>query len=348
MGLSMRLNDFKTIDEVVEIGKIEFNKRSTAPVIDWIPSRQNVYSSQCFKYSNMLYEICSKANDNDIINSEMNPSQFIKAAQDFQLSARMARLETEIILSCFMRLANMGMMIKRYNYENYNKNIKKIYFCESYEVIKKAKQLNGLLRAFSEAVYFDDHTISGEFYGDLYKDKGKIVVRSYKRLCPKDLCKGFDDFHIRRIQTYCFYEKGQMDFDCLGNIIYVDDIQPIISGFYGEYYLDNGECVILDDVLEIDKLINILEVQLQKVLFSYKHMEESERQQLLLNTAYYAFKPILEILNLEWHPTVDDQRRYVDSLSEKPEFTKVSEDRAYTKEEQDEQIRRIVDPRIKL
>ena len=112
----MRLNDFNTIDEIVQLGKLEFNKRATAPTIDWIPSRQNVYSSQCIKYSNMFIDICSKATERDLIDSNLNPSQFIKAAQDFQISARMANHDIDTILSYFMKLANIGMMLKRYNY----------------------------------------------------------------------------------------------------------------------------------------------------------------------------------------------------------------------------------------
>lgn len=344
----MRLNDFETIDEVVQLGKVEFSKRSTAPTIDWIPSRQNIYSSQCIKYSNMLLEICNRASNRNLIDADMNPSQFVKAAQDFQLAARMAKHDTKTVLSCFMKLANIGMMLKRYNYRIYVEKVKKCHICEKAEIIEKAKQLNGLLRAFSEAVYFDDHTISGEFYGNLYKGDRYVVVRSYKRLCPNDLLDGFDQFKIRQIETYSFYETAQVDFDCLGNIQYMDNVQPIINGFYCEYYLDSNDRVVVNNVSEMDKLINALELQLQKVLYIYKNMTIRKRQCLLLNAAYYAFKPILDILSMKWQPTEEDQKKYIDSLIEKTEFTIVSENMMKTQDALEDQINRIIDPRIKL
>lgn len=344
----MRLNDFDTIDEIVQLGKLEFNKRATAPTIDWIPPRQNVYSSQCIKFSKMFFDICDRATDKNLIDSNINPSQFIKAAQDFQLAARMANHDINTILPCFMKLANIGMMLKRYNYEIYSKQIDGISICENAEIVRRARQLHGLLRALSEAIYFDDHTISGEFYGDIYVQDKYVVVRSYKRLCPRDLLDGFERFHIKQVETYSYYEEGKIDFDCLGNILFTNYKQPIMNGFYCKYYLDNDECIIIKGIPEMEKLINVLESQLQKVLINYNNTALRERQCLILNAAYYAFKPILEILNIDWHPTEEDQKQYIDSLVAKPEYTKVSEDKTKTKFEREEQINRIVDPRIKL
>lgn len=126
--LFMRLNDFTTIDEIVDLGIVEFKKRSFAPAINWVPPRQNVYMSQCNKYSALLLSIAEDASNNDIIESDMNPSQFIKAAQDFQLAARLSGMDKNIILKYFMKLANIGMALKRHYYDLYSQKVLSMTF----------------------------------------------------------------------------------------------------------------------------------------------------------------------------------------------------------------------------
>lgn len=344
----MRLNDFESIDEIVNVGKIEFQKRSFAPTINWMPSRQNVYTSQCKKYADMFLMIGRKASKMDIISADMNPSQFIKSAQDFQLSARMAGIDKKIILENFMKLANIGMMLKRYYYNLFLKKVSKIEFVEESTIIKKAHRLNGLLRAYSETIYFDDHTVSGEFYGDIQKDGKLVIVRSYKRLCPKDFLLGFEEFHIQRIETYCQHGKGRVDFDCLGNIQYLDYLCPDVEGFYGECFMDDGSKIPLYSISAIDKIIDILENQLKNVLGLFFDADEYVQECLLLESAYYAFKPILEKLNYNWKPSNEDTERYIESLTKKAEFDKVAEEKDISEMEKERNIRRIIDPRCDI
>lgn len=341
----MRLNDFTSIDEIVELGKIEFEKRSFAPSLNWLPPRQNVYTSQCKKYSSMLLHVGQDASDLDLIESNMNPSQFIKAAQDFQLSARLAGIKRELILSNFMKLANNGMMLKRHYYYVYLQKIQTINFCTSSDIIVKASLLNGLLRAFSESIYFDDHTVSGEFYGDLKKSGNTIVVRSYKRMCPSDFLDGFDDFSIQSIETYCAYKNGNVDFDCLGNIQYLDNTRPEMCGFYAECILTDGKKITVDNLSVITKLINMIETQLQNVLTSFFSADTYTKSCLLLKSAYYAFKPILDKLNINWCPSEEDVSLYLNSIQNKAEFDKISEEKDVSKYKKD--ALKIIDPRYR-
>lgn len=342
----MRLNDFVTVDEVVELGKIEFQKRSFAPTINWMPPRQNVYTSQCKKYSSMLLNIGNTASEKELIEADMNPSQFVKSAQDFQLSARMAGIETDVILKNFIKLANIGMMLRRHYHAFYTQKIQNIVFCREPEIIAKANQLNGLLRAFSESIYFDDHTVSGEFYGDLEKEGKTIIIRSYKRLCPSDFLNGFDKFQVQKVETYCQYKSGHMDFDCLGNIQYLDNIRPEIDGFYAECLLKDGKRLVLNSLSLLNEIINIIESQLKNVLMSFFSADSYTRDSLLLKSAYYAFKPILDKLNISWCPTDNDISLYIESTLSKAEFDKVSEEKNVFKFKQD--ILRIIDPRCNI
>lgn len=344
----MRLNDFESIDEIVSVGKVEFQKRSFAPTINWMPSRQNVYTSQCKKYADMFLMIVQKASEMDIISADMNPSQFVKSAQDFQLSARIAEFDKNVILDNFMKLANIGMMLKRYYYNLFLKKVSRIKFVEESAIIEKAHHLNGLLRAYSETIYFDDHTVSGEFYGDMQKDKKPVIVRSYKRLCPKDFLPGFEKFHIQRIETYCQYRTGKVDFDCLGNIQYLDYLCPDMEGFYGECFLDDGRKIPLYSVSAIDKIINILENQLKNVLGIFFNADEYVQECFLLESAYYAFKPILEKLNYDWKPSNEDIEHYVESLTKKAEFDRVAEEKNISGIKKEQDILRIIDPRCDI
>ena len=344
----MRLNDFVNVDEVVELGIVEFKKRSYAPTINWVPSRQNVYMSQCKKYSSLLLSIASSASESDIKESNMNPSQFIKAAQDFQLSARLSGMDKNVIIKNFMKLANIGMALKRYYYNLYSQKVNNIELFKDCEVINKVNQLNGLLRAFSETIYFDDHTVSGEFYGELYKEDKLVVVRSYKRLCPSDFLDEFNDFKIDRIETFCQYKNDGLDFDCLGNIQYINQMRPEICGFYGECFLKNGECLTLKDQSSINYVIENIEIQLKKVLELFFSSSKSTQEHLLLKSAYYAFKPILEKIGLNWYPSDSDILLYTESLSKKTEFDKVSEKSRVIEDRNNMNIQRIVDPRFSI
>lgn len=342
----MRLNDFTSIDELVDLGLTEFIKRSNAPSFTWMPSRQNVYTSQCNKYADMLLKIVDNASKNDFINSKMNPSQFVKSAQDFQLAARKAGMEKKIVLEKFLSLANVGMMLKRYYYSIYLDKVKNVKFSNEKEFISKADQLNGLLRAYSEALYFDDHTVSGEFYGNIEKNGKVVVVRSYSRLCPNDFLDCFNDFIIQKIDSYSLYEDNCLDFDCLGNIKYKNQKRPVLCGFYVECLLINGERVIINNTKELNALINKLELQFNKILNMFFSISDYSKKCLLLRSAYYAFKPILNIIDYEWEPTKCDIELYINSLQYKPEFDIVSE--KFKDLTETSKARKIVDPRFDL
>lgn len=342
----MRLNDFETVEEVVDLGITEFKKRATAPTMNWMPSRQNVYTSQCQKYSDMLLKISKEASNEIIISSGMNPSQFIKSAQDFQLAARMSKINKETLLATFMKLANIGMAIKRHYFLFYAQKAETIELISQKEFLIKGNQLNALLRAFSEAVYFDDHTVSGEFYGGIEEDGKEVVIRSYKRLCPSDFWDGFEEFPIQRIETYSSYDRGKVDFDCLGNIQYVDQIRPEIYGFYAECYFRNGTHKNISNLSELNSIIEIIENQLKVVLMYFFSLTPEAQGCMLLKSAYYAFKPILDRMGYDWHPSNKDIKLYLNSLSDKACFDKVSENRQCSEEEYEQLIRKIVDPRV--
>lgn len=339
----MRLDDFRTIDELVEIGIIEFEKRAHAPALSWIPPRQNVYSSQSIKYSKMIADIINSVSFQSIIDSGINPSQFIKSSQDYQVAARIAGEDKAVVLDNFLRIANIGMRLKRHYYHVFMEKARSIDYNYNQDYLIKIDQLNGLLRAFSETVYFDDHTVSGEFYGDITVNDKPVVVRSYNRLCPRDYLPCFDGFYIKTIETYCVYNDNNLDFDCLGNILYLDKKRPSIIAAAIQYsYIDGRSCFVktTEDLLN---LISTLEKQLKVVFMLIESMDLYTKQKYLLSSSYYAFKPLLDIIAKPWIPTNEDIESYVLSMENKRDFYK---DKKSSSNDQD--VYRIVDPRKAL
>lgn len=322
----MRLNDFENIDELIEVSHSEFIKRANIPPLYWIPSRQHVYSSQCDKYSNLLYRI-SQLSDKQLLALNLNPSQFIKGAQDFQLAARTAKMDRNVIISTFLRLANIGMMLKRESYDLYNSQ------CVTLTRDINGRNLNGLLRAYSEELYLDDHTISGEFYGI-----GYLVVRSYKRMNPNDLRN--IDFDIDAITTFCEYETDSVDFDCLGNPLPMR-VLPKQIGFSGLVRYVDGHEEVLDSQGQIQQLEKKLRIQIERLHADFVALDDHGREKLLIASSYYAFKPCLDMLGINWEPSDDEVGTYHRTLEDRAEFDRVSEKKKLNEED----ILRIIDPR---
>lgn len=339
----MRLNDFDSVDELVEIGIIEFEKRAHAPSIRWIPSRQKIYSSQCIKYSRLLVDILEEISFDNIIKSKINPSQFIKSAQDYQLAARISKSNKDIIINNFLKIANIGMQLKRYYYWSFSEKAKHMnYICDQ-DYLSQIDQLNGLLRAFSETIYFDDHTVSGEFYGDITVRDNPVVVRAYNRLCPKDYLQCLEDFNIDTIETFCVYDDANMDFDCLGNITYTESKRPSIISATVQYVSTNGIIHCVDTSNDLKYLINTIEDQLKKVFMFFESMDFFTKQKTLLSSSFYAFKPLLDVMERSWVPTDEDVQLYISSIEQITEFDKEKESEAKSRD-----CSRIVDPRKDL
>lgn len=336
-GQCMRLTNFVSIEDQLEVSKVEFLKRANVPPLYWMPSRQHVYTSQCEKYSDMLLEI-SECSNEMLILADQNPSQFIKAAQDYQLAARTAKRDRETIVKTFLRLGNIGMLLRRYNYEKYKTATRRLSLDS--DMLAEAGQLHGLLRAYSEGLYFDDHTVSGEFYGGY---SGNLVVRAYKRMRPIEIRKCAKGFDIERVLTFCTYAPHAMDFDCLGNPV-ISNVRPVETGLSVIVCHSDGQTENLTTVRQIQDLECKLSDYIRIAHTEFSSMCHEEKEAMLVQSSYYAFKPILELMGVEWMATQKDVERYHKSFTQRAEFDRVSEMKSLTEEE----IMRIIDPRRDL
>lgn len=345
----MRLTNFYTIDELVALSRIQFNKRANAPSIAWIPSRQNIYSSLCDSFSNKLMRSCDKLLEDELQSIHMNPSQFIKASQDFQLAARKANVSQENVLKYFLLLGNIGNSLKSYRIGQMHAKLNSLSLKSCTNVNKEICTLNALLRALSETLYFDDHTIGGDIYSLILDDGSQAIFRVYNRLRPIELHgRLLNDFYIRKIETVCLYETQYIEVDCLGNLAYSGSI-PKIDKFFIRVTMFNGNTQDVNNLEEISELSDILERKLAEIIAYYKKLDDPQKQELILRSTFYGFKPIFDNANINWEPTQDEKNKYFSTIKTTSLFTitqnKAAEDKHHLC---DDEINRIIDPRIPL
>jgi hypothetical protein len=345
----MQLADTFTIDELVTLSRIQFDKRANAPSIAWIPSRQNVYSSLCDSFSNKLMIACDGLSESRLLSINMNPSQFIKASQDFQLAARKANVSQNNVLKYFLLFGNMGRALRNYRTKQILNDFNKFSFESCAGIAKEVGALNALLRALSETLYFDDHTIGGDLYSIILDDGSQAITRVYNRLRPVEIHRNIlNDYNIEKIETICMYETQCIEVDDLGNLVYNGQV-PKIDRYYVRATMSNENIQDVRDVEGINKLSSILEKKLKDVITHYKSLNDSQKQELVLRSTLFGFKPIFENADIDWEPTQDEKNKYFSLIQTKSLFAITQCKAALDKKHLvDDEINRIIDPRIQL
>lgn len=333
-----------TVDDLVGIGRKEFTKRANAASIDWIPPRQNVFSTLCDSYSSRLEVVADRWNEISTDDIDINPSQLIKAAQDYQLSARLAGKEQEHVLKYFLHYGNIGLELRNQRIADYERGIMERLYISERQFCKNVCRLNSLLRALSETLYFDDHTVGGEIYGPINFDNGQVVIRSYKRLRPVELIPVIEDFAIVSVMTICQYDGFSIDIDYLGNIQYTDNQYPSVSRCFVVYTNVDMESICIETNAELLLLIERLEHCLKSVMIYYRGLTDYERQTMVLSSTLYGYKPIFDSLQMPWKPTPEEVEKYSNGIQTIAAFDAESNKSARKLSSADD-ISRIIDPR---
>ena len=342
----MHFNKFNSVDELVELSKIEFTKRASGNFKTWIPSRQAIYSSLSNTFSERLINTCDRLDGKrwlDVV--DMNPSQFIKAAQDFQLSARMAGIEKNIVLKYFIKLPNLGIELRNHRIQNLKSDYlaKKIKLNEVDDQCK-ISLLNAALRGLSETLYFDDHTVGGDLYGPIEIEGRYLIYRRYNRLCPSDLHPDFKKFVISRIDTICSYDNGGLEIDDLGNLSYMNNQFVRPNEYYLEVHYQNGGCISIDNNKEIENLSNYLLELINIFISEYESKSKMERKLKMLESTLYAFKPIFDYTNIDWRPTENETVAYMNNANKANLYNTVEEKEHFTEDD----VIKVIDPRANI
>lgn len=142
----------------------------------------------------------------------INPSQYYKIIYKFQLATKSIHFNLEQIVQCYLDIANYA--IKCYN-NSYIDTSKKIQECTYMPVsnesdIRTIGYLCALLRSFSDSVYCDEHTISGEIISPIIIDNGFVIAREYQNLDAYELCPELLASPYKKINIYIKYSNGHL------------------------------------------------------------------------------------------------------------------------------------------
>lgn len=298
----MRLTEYTTIDEILDdLVPVFLNHNGLIPM-DWTPARKNVLFSLTDDFTNRLMQLAANLSEKDIEEIYVSPSHYVKAAHKFQNACKNNICDKKVVLSTYMTLCNAAVAGWRMQVKAIQGKLPSMRFLKcTPDVQEQIAYFNSLARAFSEAIYCDDHTIGGDICGPINTDEGILIAREYVRIRPTELFGILDSFRIKSIITYCIYDDISIKVDLIGNLTQCNNMVTSLRKYYIEVIDDNNETHIVNEN-ELQPLIQYLETWLKKVVVHYKNLSEQKKYELLFDCEFYAFKPLMEHYNMAWQP----------------------------------------------
>lgn len=345
----MRLNDFKDIDDYLSVSIDEYTRRTESKGASWIFSRQLVYSTLCESFPARIANSFDYVQNNGLLVEDMNPSQFVKLAQDYQLSARLGGQHPSTVFPRCLELANHGMKLRRKAVSRLCSD-NTLSGLEFHEKKRSIRVLNTALRCMSETLYLDDHTVGGDLYSITSSDDITYVVREYRKLRSYDLYPSVAWPEWKAIRTVCAYNSGTVDIDALGNLRFISGTLPELVGWKTETIFDCSDRFCTCSHEDAARLAEDARTVTKALMESYNKLTDEERALLLLRATYYAYKPLHQIAQEDWEPTEDEVDTYLQKRTESTLFDKSKEQygRLTSAQERNSYIQRILDPRLEL
>ena len=236
----------------------------------------------------------------------INPSQYYKIIYKFQLASKELDIDIKKISDCYFFLANYA--VKSYNakYDNIKDSISKIEFNQISDtrLTKKISYLSGLLRSFSETVYCDEHTISGEIFAPIYVDEKLFIAKQYMLINANEIQPLLQDCPYKNINVITGHKdyKLEVKTDIVGNLITKGTPNKYIDSFYIEYLDKDDNLVIVNDEKIIDEIINYFEKIIPSLVSDYKNKSLEERLWKKIECEYYAMSNLFKSINEKWNP----------------------------------------------
>lgn len=346
----MQLTLFNTLDELLDSMVEVFLSHNGELPMDWTPKRQTALFNLSVEYPEAIFELCNRLEYEDVKKIELNATQYMKSAYKLQIMTKALSYDINRVADAFLFLCNCSVVARKKFVERTKSELAFLKL-ETISCDNERKQigyLNAALRAYSEALYCDDHTIGGEIVGPIETKEGYLMVRDYWRLDPQEVYEEFKDFPYKSIKTYCIYENSDIFVDMNGNLKGNSNISQglkkycvVITNKEGAYYtLERGE---------IDHVTENLEQWLIKMMKAYKIKSYEDKCKMLIFNEYYALKPIFEYVGIEWKSY---SRKNCD-ISASEEYVEINKrNRKKLFELNDEQAikkyaRTMLDPRVK-
>lgn len=340
----MRLTEYTTVDEIIDdLIPVFLNHNGTIPM-DWTPARKEVMFSLSKDFTNRLMRLNELLTKDSIEHIYVSPSHFIKAAHKFQNACKNLEYDKQVVLSTYLGLCNAAVLGWNVEVKEAKEKLDSTKFmtCSS-PIREKVAYLNSLVRAFSESIYCDDHTIGGDICGPIVTSDGYLLVREYKRLRPTELFGFLEDFRITSIVTYCVYTNNEIEVDLIGNLTKCENMVDTLQKYYIKVVDEEGKTHICEES-QLQKLIEYMEEWLKRVIKYYKELSEPEKNRLLFQCEFYAFKPLLDNYGIPWPPQsydISDNKTKTSKGKELREKLK----RLTAQEDRVQCVREILDPR---
>lgn len=343
----MRLIKYSAIDEIIDdLIPVFLNHNGLVPM-DWTPARKAVMFSLSEDFADRLIQLNACLSEKDIESIYVSPSHYIKAAHKFQNACKNLQYSKQLVLSTYINLCNAAVIGWNAEVKEIQRKMLNMEFCSCSEKSKEeVAYLNSLIRAFSESIYCDDHTIGGDICGPILTPHGVLIVREYKRLRPIELLSILEEFKIESISTYCIYDDNKdINVDLIGNLTKCDDMVNSLQKYYIEVVDTSNQVHIIREEKQLQMLISYFVTWLKGVISWYNRLSEQEKYKLLFQCEFYAFKPLLDYYNIGWAP---QSFEIVDITQKHPNGIKLREQLAMLTNQEDitQCIRKILDPRV--
>ncbi len=341
----MRLTKFESVDEILDELVPVFRNHNGLVPMDWTPARKVVMFSLAEDFAGRLTKLTTLLSEKAIKEVYVSPSHFIKTAHKLQIASKRLNFEKEKVVSTYLSMCNSAVIGWKDEAEKINKKCNEIAYIEGgLEFQRKIAYFNSLVRAFSEAVYCDDHTIGGDICGPFSLADGILLVREYKRLRPLELFDVLDQFDISGVISYCVYANNDIKIDLIGNITQCNDMISTLKKCYVEVIDKAGKQFVISTEQQLQDMIDYMEFWLKRVISYYRRLDEREKNELLFKCEFYAFKPLFDYFGMPWKPQTFELK---DLTKDKHKGISLREQlQSLTDETQIIQcVKRILDPR---
>lgn len=309
MGLEISMKQmYKNVSEpVLELTKLVYNHFGKNPM-GWTGIDKLTEYAHNEQFVDRVFELYNYLLQKPSLMLDINPSQYYKIIYKFQIASKSLDYTISRITDCYLFLANYAIRCYNYNYYNESHFIETAPFSTDKSMLERVTYLSALLRSFSETLFCDEHTISGEIYSHLKKDDGIVIARKYKWLNAYELRAELKDFLYSAIDIYIAYSHlpEEPNTDIVGNLLTNVRLNDYIQGYYIVIHKADGEQQIIESYDSLDWVIQYFEKYIYILSTNYKVLSIENRLWQKIRCEYYAMKPFLDECGIDWEPVSYD------------------------------------------
>lgn len=258
------------------------------------------------QFVNKVLDLYAYLKSADGLIEGINPSQYYKIIYKFQLASKSMEIDTSQLVDCYLFLANYAVRL-------YNK-----YFTEIQQFSEQAKftefssgllkrnvaYLSALLRGYSETVYCDEHTVSGEIFAPVPCKDGFLIAKKYLLLNASELYPVLESCPYSYINIYVKYRDipTELSTDIVGNLLVNINMIPYMESFYIEVADTDRRSTSVSTLNELFEIIQYFQSIVPRLADDYKALPLQDRLWKKIECEYYALKPVLDRVGENWKP----------------------------------------------